>query len=295
MSAMFLPIKKAVIPAAGFGTRLLPATKSMPKELITVVDKPVIQYVVEEAAASGIEEVILVIAEGKELLREHFECDAKLETFLKQKGKHNELDSIIKLNEIARVKVVYQPEQKGLGDAVLCAENLVGKAPFALLLGDTIIRSNPPLTQQLNDVYIKHGGSVVALQQIDIALAHRYGIFDGDALAQRLFQAKKLVEKPSAENTPSNMAFAGRYVLTPEIFDAIRQTKPGVNNEIQLTDAINLLLAANQNVFGWLFEGKRYDVGNKLDFIKTNVELGLMRPDIAYELKAWLKAINQTL
>lgn len=283
-------IKKAVIPAAGFGTRLLPATKAQPKEMLVVVDKPVIQYVIEEAVQSGITDVLIIISDGKEVLREHFNPDEELEKVLEQKGKKEELEAIRSLNHLAKIHIVYQHEQKGLGHAIGCAEEFVNGEPFAVLLGDTIIESATPLTGQLAKVYAQQQNPVIALQEVPLNIAHRYGVFVGDKVADRLYRCKQMVEKPPKDNIPSNLVFAGRYVLTADIFDAIRNTAPGVNNEIQLTDAIKLLMA-KRNVYGLAFDGERYDVGNKLDFVKTNLILGLKRADIGDALKEWLKTI----
>jgi UTP--glucose-1-phosphate uridylyltransferase len=283
-------ITKAVIPAAGFGTRLLPATKAQPKEMLVVVDKPVIQYVVEEAVASGITDILIIISEGKEVLREHFKQDLELEHVLEQKGKSEELNAIKSLNHLANIHLEYQHEQKGLGDAISYAEKFVNGEPFAVLLGDTIIESEKSLTLQLSEVFEQYQNPVIALQEVPLSIAHRYGVFVGEKIAERLFKGKELVEKPAKDNIPSNLVFAGRYVLTPEIFDAIRKTKLGVNNEIQLTDAIRILMN-EQSVYGLAFDGERHDVGNKLDLIKTNLLLGLKRKDIGEELKNWLKTI----
>jgi UTP--glucose-1-phosphate uridylyltransferase len=286
------PIKKAVIPAAGFGTRLLPATKAQPKEMLVVVDKPVIQYVIEEAVQSGITDVLIIISDGKEVLREHFNPDAELEKVLEQKGKKEELEAIRSLNHLANIHIVYQHEQKGLGHAIGCAEEFVNGEPFAVLLGDTIIESATPLTGQLAQVYAQQQNPVIALQEVPINIAHRYGVFVGDKVEERLYRCKQMVEKPPKDNIPSNLVFAGRYVLTADIFDAIRNTPPGVNNEIQLTDSIKLLMA-KRDVYGLAFDGERYDVGNKLDFVKTNLILGLKREDIGEALREWLKTIQK--
>ena len=283
-------ITKAVIPAAGFGTRLLPATKAQPKEMLVVVDKPVIQYVVEEAVASGITDILIIISEGKEVLREHFKQDLELEQVLDQKGKSEELNAIKSLNHLANIHLEYQHEQKGLGDAISYAEKFVNGEPFAVLLGDTIIESVKPLTLQLAEVFEEYQSSVIALQEVPLSIAHRYGVFVGEKIKDRLFHGTEVVEKPAKDNIPSNLVFAGRYVLTPDIFEAIRNTKPGANNEIQVTDAIRLLMDT-QNIYGLVFDGERHDVGNKLDFIKTNLLLGLKRKDIGEELKNWLKSL----
>ncbi len=283
-------VRKAVIPAAGFGTRLLPATKAQPKEMLVIVDKPVIQYVVEEAVQSGITDILIIISEGKEVLRDHFRPDLELEQLLQGKGKSAELAEIMKLNHFGNITFAYQQEQKGLGDAILCAEAFVGNEPFAVLLGDTIIESPLPLTAQLALDYEATGSSVVALQQVPLSIAHRYGVFVGEKSSDKLYRATSLVEKPPKDNIPSNLVFSGRYVLTPEIFRYLKDTPPGVNNEVQLTDAMRLLMA-DQSLYGHVFEGMRHDVGNKLDFIKTNLLLGLKRTDVGDELREWLKTI----
>lgn len=283
-------IKKAVIPAAGFGTRLLPATKAQPKEMLVIVDKPVIQYVVEEAVQSGITDVLIIISEGKEVLRDHFKPDTALEQLLEQKGKGEELAAIRNLNHLCNIHITYQHEQKGLGDAILCAEAFVGADPFAVLLGDTIIESETPLTGQLALDYERLQQPVVALQQVPLSIAHRYGVLVGQPVADRLYKATALVEKPAKDNIPSNLVFSGRYVLTADIFDCIRNTPAGVNNEIQLTDAMRLLMQ-QRDLYGHLFDGVRHDVGNKLDFIKTNLLLGLNREDTGPELRKWLNSL----
>jgi len=283
-------IKKAVIPAAGFGTRLLPATKAQPKEMLVIVDKPVIQYVVEEAVQSGITDVLIIISDGKEVLRDHFKPDTALEQLLEQKGKGEELAAIRNLNHLCNIHITYQHEQKGLGDAILCAETFVGTDPFAVLLGDTIIESETPLTGQLALDYERLQQPVVALQQVPFSIAHRYGVLVGQPVADRLYKATALVEKPAEDNIPSNLVFSGRYVLTADIFDCIRNTPAGVNNEIQLTDAMRLLMQ-QRDLYGHLFDGVRHDVGNKLDFIKTNLLLGLNREDTGPELRKWLNSL----
>ena len=284
-------IKKAVIPAAGIGTRMLPATKAQPKEMLVIVDKPVIQYVVEEAVLSGITDILIIISEGKEVLREHFSKDRLLEDLLRKKGKTTELEEIIKLTTLCNIQFEYQHEQKGLGDAILCAEKFIGNDPFAVLLGDTIIESPQPLTGLLALDFEKTNCSIVALQQVDLSIAHRYGVFVGDKISERFYKATQLVEKPAKDKIPSNLVFSGRYVFTTDIFRHLRNTQPGVNDEIQLTDAMRSLMTEH-DLYGHLFDGVRHDVGNKLDFIKTNVTLGLKREDIGDELREWLKAVQ---
>lgn len=283
-------VKKAVIPAAGFGTRLMPATKAQPKEMLVIVDKPVIQYVVEEAVRSGITDILIIISEGKDVLREHFRPDAQLEQLLRAKDKHEELNAVEMLNHLGNIQFTYQHEQKGLGDAILCAEKFVGNDPFAVLLGDTIIESPKPLTGQLTQDFREFQSPVVALQQVPLAIAHRYGVFVGEQVKEKLYRGIEVVEKPSPGNIPSDLVFSGRYILTPEIFGHLRKTPVGVNNEIQLTDALRMLMA-DGDLYGHLFEGMRHDVGNKLDFIKTNLLLGLKREDVGDDLRQWLKGL----
>lgn len=284
-------VKKAVIPAAGIGTRMLPATKAQPKEMLVIVDKPVIQYVVEEAMQSGITDILIIISDGKEVLREHFSKDQMLEDLLSKKGKTAELDEIIKLTNLCNIRFEYQHEQKGLGDAILCAEKFAGNDPFAVLLGDTIIESPQPLTGLLALDYQKTQSPVVALQQVDLSIAHRYGVFAGEKISDRFYKATQLVEKPPKDNVPSNLVFSGRYVFAPDIFHHLKKTAPGVNDEIQLTDAMRSLMTERE-LYGHLFDGVRHDVGNKLDFIKTNITLGLKREDIGDKLRQWLNTLG---
>ena len=284
-------VTKAVIPAAGFGTRLLPATKAQPKEMLVIVDKPVIQYVVEEAVASGITDILIIISDGKEVLRDHFKPDEALEALLKSKGKSAELEEIVKLNHLCNIQFEYQHEQRGLGHAILCAEDFIGNDPFAVLLGDTIIEAEHPLTLQLANEFATLNEPVVALQQVPMDIAHRYGVFVGEKLNDSLYKGISVVEKPAKDKIPSNLVFSGRYLLTPDIFGYLKNTAPGVNNEIQLTDAF-ILMMAERNLYGHLFAGTRYDVGNKLDFIKTNLMIGLQREDVGPALRDWLKQLH---
>jgi UTP--glucose-1-phosphate uridylyltransferase len=284
-------IKKAVIPAAGIGTRMLPATKAQPKEMLVIVDKPVIQYVVEEAIQSGITDILIIISDGKEVLREHFAKDQMLEDLLRKKGKTAELAEIIQLTSLCNIQFEYQHEQKGLGDAILCAEKFVGHDPFAVLLGDTIIESSQPLTGLLALDYERTQSPVVALQQVDLSIAHRYGVFVGEKISDQFYKATELIEKPPKDNIPSNLVFSGRYVFTPDIFRHLKETTPGVNDEIQLTDAMRSLMR-ERHLYGHLFDGVRHDVGNKLDFIKTNLILGLKRDGMCEELREWLRNLN---
>lgn len=282
-------IKKAVIPAAGFGTRMLPATKNQPKEMIPVVDKPVIQYVVEEAVASGITDILMIIGKGKRAIEEHFDRNYELEARLIEKQKDELLQSIRQISDMAQIHFVWQREQNGLGDAISYAEQHVGNEPFAVLLGDTIMETNvDPVMLQLIEVYEKYQCSVVALEEVAREKVSRYGILSGEEIENDLYKATDFVEKPPIEKAPSNLAIGGRYIFTHEIFDYLRIVEPGFGNEIQLTDAMRLMVK-ELPYYGLVYHGKRHDVGNTLDFIKTNIMLGLKRPDIGPALERWLK------
>ncbi len=284
-------VRKAVIPAAGFGTRVLPASKSQPKEMLPIVDTPAIQYVVEEAVAAGITDILMVIGKGKRAIEEHFDRNFELEAELAEKGKEAELRTIRRISELADVHFVWQRELKGLGDAVYCARHHVGDEPFAVLLGDTLVDSPEPVTRQLIRIFDRYQESVVALENVERAKVSRYGIMDGRELDGRVFLVRDFIEKPSVEETPSTLAIAGRYVLTPGIFSCIEQTVRGKNDEIQLTDALRLLVR-DRAVYGLQFEGCRYDIGNKFDFIRTNVLYALKRPDMRDDLLAFLNELS---
>jgi UTP--glucose-1-phosphate uridylyltransferase len=287
-------IRKAVIPAAGFGTRFLPATKSQPKEMLPIVDTPVIQYVVEEAVASGITDILIIIGKGKRAIEEYFDRNFYLEAQLAEQGKKKELERIRKISEMADIHFVWQKELKGLGDAVNCAKLHVGDQPFAVLLGDTLISSAAPATKQLAEVYDRYGGSVVLIQEIDREKVSRYGVISGEEIEPGVYKLDGLVEKPSPAEAPSNLAVAGRYVFTPEIFDCLAKIQPGKGGELQLTDAMQMMLAASP-MYARLLEGKRYDIGNKQGFIKTNIEFALKDEDIRDELKDYIKQIAKDL
>lgn len=283
-----MKVKKAVIPAAGFGTRFLPASKSQPKEMLPIVDTPAIQYVVEEAVASGITDILMVIGKGKRAIEEHFDRNFDLERELQEKGKEAELETIRRISSLADVHFVWQKELNGLGDAVYCARHHVGRDAFAVLLGDTLVQSATPVTQQLLDVFERYQESVVALEEVAPDKVSRYGIMDGTCMTDRVYLVKDFIEKPSVDESPSNLAIAGRYVLTSDIFDHIANTKRGKNDEIQLTDALRRQVAGRA-VYGLNFEGRRYDIGNKIDFIKTNIAFALQRDDMHEALMEFLR------
>ncbi len=286
-----LAVKKAVIPAAGFGTRLLPGTKSQPKEMIPIVDKPVIQYVIEEAVDAGITDILMVIGKGKRAIEEHFDRNFELEYSLQQKGRTKELELIRRITDMANIHFIWQKELNGLGDAVRYGRLHIGDEPFVVLLGDTILQgdNNVNITKQIIDVYEAKGGSVVALEKVPPELVYRYGVMDGSRIDDgNLYRVNGWVEKPAVGHAPSDLVVAGRYVFTSRLWPLLDQVPTTVNNEIQLTSAMHLL-AQEEQMFGLHFEGRRYDIGNKLDFIKTNLVFGLQHEEFRDELRVWLK------
>ncbi|HGO1567540.1 TPA: UTP--glucose-1-phosphate uridylyltransferase GalU [Staphylococcus aureus] len=284
-------IKKAIIPAAGLGTRFLPATKAMPKEMLPILDKPTIQYIVEEAARAGIEDIIIVTGRHKRAIEDHFDSQKELEMVLKEKGKSELLEKVQYSTELANIFYVRQKEQKGLGHAISSARQFIGNEPFAVLLGDDIVESEVPAVKQLIDVYEETGHSVIGVQEVPEADTHRYGIIDPLTKNGRQYEVKKFVEKPAQGSAPSNLAIMGRYVLTPEIFDYLKTQKEGAGNEIQLTDAIERMNNDNQ-VYAYDFEGERYDVGEKLGFVKTTIEYALKDDSMREELTRFIKELG---
>lgn len=284
-------IKKAIIPAAGLGTRFLPATKAMPKEMLPILDKPAIQYIVEEAARAGIEDIIIVTGRHKRAIEDHFDSQKELEMVLKEKGKSELLEKVQYSTELANIFYVRQKEQKGLGHAISSARQFIGNEPFAVLLGDDIVESEVPAVKQLIDVYEETGHSVIGVQEVPEADTHRYGIIDPLTKNGRQYEVKKFVEKPAQGTAPSNLAIMGRYVLTPEIFDYLKTQKEGAGNEIQLTDAIERMNNDNQ-VYAYDFEGERYDVGEKLGFVKTTIEYALKDDSMREELTRFIKELG---
>ncbi|CAC6238670.1 UTP--glucose-1-phosphate uridylyltransferase [Staphylococcus aureus] len=284
-------IKKAIIPAAGLGTRFLPATKAMPKEMLPILDKPTIQYIVEEAARAGIEDIIIVTGRHKRAIEDHFDSQKELEMVLKEKGKSELLEKVQYSTELANIFYVRQKEQKGLGHAISSARQFIGNEPFAVLLGDDIVESEVPAVKQLIDVYEETGHSVIGVQEVPEADTHRYGIIGPLTKNGRQYEVKKFVEKPAQGTAPSNLAIMGRYVLTPEIFDYLKTQKEGAGNEIQLTDAIERMNNDNQ-VYAYDFEGERYDVGEKLGFVKTTIEYALKDDSMREELTRFIKALG---
>ncbi|HCC5680711.1 TPA: UTP--glucose-1-phosphate uridylyltransferase GalU [Staphylococcus aureus] len=284
-------IKKAIIPAAGLGTRFLPATKAMPKEMLPILDKPTIQYIIEEAARAGIEDIIIVTGRHKRAIEDHFDSQKELEMVLKEKGKSELLEKVQYSTELANIFYVRQKEQKGLGHAISSARQFIGNEPFAVLLGDDIVESEVPAVKQLIDVYEETRHSVIGVQEVPEADTHRYGIIDPLTKNGRQYEVKKFVEKPAQGTAPSNLAIMGRYVLTPEIFDYLKTQKEGAGNEIQLTDAIERMNNDNQ-VYAYDFEGERYDVGEKLGFVKTTIEYALKDDSMREELTRFIKELG---
>lgn len=287
-------IRKAVIPAAGFGTRFLPATKSQPKEMLPIVDTPVIQYVVEEAVQAGIADLLMIIGKGKRSIEEHFDRSFQLESQLESKGKTEELQAMRRISELADIHFVWQKEMRGLGDAVYCARHHVAGEPFVVLLGDTVIDSAKPAAMQLTELYEELQQPVILLEQVEPARVSLYGVIDGEEIRPGVYRIRDFVEKPTPEEAPSNLVIAGRYLLTADVFDHIERTMPSGDGEIQLTEALRSL-ARSRPVYGLKLEGKRCDIGNKEGFIRTNIEFALKRDDMSEDLRRFIKQLAKTL
>ncbi|GEJ56973.1 UTP--glucose-1-phosphate uridylyltransferase GalU [Anaeromyxobacter diazotrophicus] len=285
------PIRKAVIPAAGLGTRFLPATKAVPKELLPIVDTPTIQYIVAEAVAAGVRDVIIVNAKGKETIVDHFDVAKELEAHLAKTGKTALRDEIRSIAKMANVVSIRQQEPLGLGHAVLCAKDLVGDEPFVVMLGDDIIDAAVPGAKQLAACWARHGLGTIALMEVPREETHLYGIAAGQPLDDRTLRIERLVEKPKRD-PPSNLAVIGRYVLPPRIFEILERVEPGVGGELQLTDAL-AVLAREEGLLGYRFEGDRYDAGDRFGYLKANVAFALKRPDLRQPLLAWLREVVQ--
>jgi UTP--glucose-1-phosphate uridylyltransferase len=289
---MSVRVRKAVFPAAGLGTRFLPATKAQPKEMLPLVDKPTIQYVVEEAVASGLGEIIIVTGRGKHAIEDHFDASFELEYYLNDRGKVEELAQIKTISEMASVSYVRQKEPLGLGHAVLCARALVGDEPFGVFLGDDIIGNAPvPCMRQLLDVFERYGGPVIAVERVPRERIHQYGVIAGKNIGGNVWEISDLVEKPQAKDAPSDLAIIGRYVLTPDIFGILAETAADKRGEIQLTDGLRTL-RGRRPMYAVVFEGTRYDTGDKLGFLKATVEFALARPDLADAFRNYLKSLK---
>jgi UTP--glucose-1-phosphate uridylyltransferase len=284
-------ITKAVFPAAGLGTRFLPATKASPKEMLPLVDKPLIQYVVEEAVSSGIEEVVVVTGRGKRAIEDHFDVAFELEEDLKAKGKHKLLSEMQRIAELVTFCYIRQKKALGLGHAVLTAKRVVGDEPFAVLLGDDIIDADVPALKQMINVYKRYPATILAIQKVPKSQTRHYGIIDAKKIEDRIYLVKDLVEKPSPDDAPSNLAIIGRYILIPEIFTALEHTKPGKGGEIQLTDGLKLLME-KQPIYAFEFQGARHDAGDKLGFLKATVEFGLKNREFGGEFRRYLQKLK---
>ena len=284
-------VRKAVFPAAGLGTRFLPATKAQPKEMLPLVDKPMIQYVVEEAAASGLAEIIIVTGRGKRAIEDHFDAAFELEYYLNDRGKVEELAQIKTISELASLSYVRQKEPLGLGHAILCARSLVGDEPFAVFLGDDIIRAAQPCMRQLLQVFERYAGPVLAVERVPRERLSQYGVIQARQVAGNVYEILDLVEKPRPYEAPSDLAIIGRYVLTPDVFTILADTQPDARGEVQLTDALRTL-RSGRPMYAVAIEGKRFDTGDKLGFLKATVEFALARPDLADDFRAYLKSLG---
>jgi len=290
-----MTVRKAVFPAAGLGTRFLPATKAQPKEMLPLVDKPIIQYGVEEAIASGCDQIIMVTGRGKTAIEDHFDVSYELETMLKERGKTDLLEIVQKISDMVQISYVRQKEALGLGHAVLMAKELVCCEPFAVILADDIIDAEVPCLKQMIEIYNETGYSVLATQVVEGAAISAYGVLDAKPVPGRhdgrLFEVRDLVEKPKFEDAPSNLAIIGRYILTPTIFETLANLKPGSGGELQLTDGLRALLK-KEKIYGFTFEGKRHDAGDKLGFLKATVEFALKRDDLGNDFREYLKTLK---
>lgn len=284
-------VKKAVIPAAGLGTRFLPVTKAQPKEMLPIIDTPTIQYVVQEAIDSGIDDILIISGKGKRAIEDHFDRNFELEAKLKNNHEKSLYNEIRRIADMANIHFIRQKELNGLGDAIYHARYHTGNEPFVVLLGDTIIDSVIPVTQQLVDVYEQYRQTIIGVEEVPREKVGRYGIIGGNKISDSIWEVTDLIEKPEVEKSPSNLAIAGRYILTPEIYKAIEQTPRGKNNEIQLTDAMRIMLR-RENIYCNIIEGKRYDIGNKMDYLKTIVEFALKRKEFA---EPFLEFLNETV
>ena len=289
-----MKVRKAVIPAAGLGTRFLPATKSQPKEMLPIVDKPTIQYIIEEAAAAGVEDIIVVTGRNKRSIEDHFDRSIELELELERTGKEQLLQMVKSIPEIANIHFIRQKQPLGLGHAVLTASHFIGDEPFAVLLGDDVVLARKPVLQQMVDVFNEYKTSIVGVQEVAPEVVHKYGIVDCKPVDDDIFKVKDLVEKPAREAAPSRIAILGRYILTPSIFSYLETQTPGAGGEIQLTDGLKRL-AQDEAMYAYIFKGHRYDVGTKIGFLQANIEFALRNPEITDELKTYLDALHDNM
>jgi UTP--glucose-1-phosphate uridylyltransferase len=286
-------VRKAVIPAAGLGTRFLPATKVQPKEMLPIIDTPTIQYVVQEAVDAGIEDILVITGKGKRAIEDHFDRNFELESHLEEKGADASYDEIRRLAELANIHFIRQKEMNGLGDAIFQARWHTGNEPFVVLLGDTVMKSVIPVTQQLIDMYEQYNCSILGVETVPREKVSRYGILGGKKISDHVMEVNEMIEKPAPEEAPSNFAIAARYILTPEIYSAIEETPRGKNNEIQITDALKLLMQ-REKIIAYKFEGKRYDIGNKLDYLKATIEFALERDEFSKPLIQFMTKLSRS-
>ncbi len=284
-------IKKAIIPAAGLGTRFLPVTKAQPKEMLPIVDKPILQYIIEEAILSGIEEILIITGRNKKSIEDHFDKSVELELELKSRGKDELLNLVENIGNMVDIHYIRQKEPKGLGHAIYCARHFIGNEPFAVMLGDDIIDSKIPCLKQLMDIYEKYESVILGVQEVRKEDTNKYGILDIEKSENNIYKVKALIEKPSIENAPSNIAILGRYILTPKIFDILEYLPPGKSNEIQLTDALEILLKENCDIYGYNFDGKRYDVGDKLGFLQATVDFAIKKSELKDDFLKYLSNV----
>lgn len=284
-----MKVRKAIIPAAGLGTRFLPATKAQPKEMLPIVDKPTIQYIIEEAVASGIEEILIITGRNKKSIEDHFDKSVELEMELEKAGKQEMLDLVKGISDMVDIHYIRQKEPRGLGHAIYCAKSFVGNEPFAVMLGDDVVESEVPCLKQLIDCFNEYKTTILGVQTVAPENVDKYGIVDGIHIEDRVYKVKRLVEKPAVEEAPSNVAILGRYIITPKIFEILENTKPGKGNEIQLTDALETLIK-NEAMYAYDFEGRRYDVGDKLGFLQATIEFALNREELRESFIEYLNA-----
>ena len=284
-----MKVKKAIIPAAGLGTRFLPATKAQPKEMLPIVDKPTIQYIIEEAIASGIEEILIITGRNKKCIEDHFDKSVELEMELEKAGKSELLELVRDISDMVDIHYIRQKEPRGLGHAIHCAKTFVGNEPFAVLLGDDVVDSEVPCLKQLIDCYSEYKTTILGVQTVPESETNKYGIVDGIHIEDRVYKVKDLVEKPSVDEAPSNVAILGRYIITPQIFEILEKTEPGKGGEIQLTDALKTLIS-QEAMYAYNFEGRRYDVGDKLGFLQATIEFALKKDELRDRFLDYLKS-----
>ena len=289
-----MKLRKAIIPAAGLGTRFLPATKAQPKEMLPIVDKPTIQYIIEEAAAAGIEDIIIVTGRNKRSIEDHFDRSIELELELEKGGKEETLKLVKAISEIANIHFIRQKQPLGLGHAVLTASHFIGEEPFAVLLGDDVVISKKPALKQMVEVFNEYKTSILGVQTVSEDVVHKYGIVEGQAIDERVYKVRNLIEKPKREEAPSNIAILGRYILTPTIFSYLETQEKGAGGEIQLTDSLKRL-AKDEAMYSYIFKGHRYDVGSKMGFLQANIEFALRNPEVANELKDYLNKLHDNM